>query len=237
MARHIFVVGASSGIGAACADKFLSVGETVTRVARNMPENHRGEERCNSISADMTKESEVISAIKTAEDAFGPISTVVYSVGYIDEEQPITQLSYDRVLRSFATNFGSAFLLAKHTISRIAKAGERGSFTAITSVATSSPYPGIADYCAAKSALMNFVKSVALELAPSKGRANAVSPGVVRTPIFDRAPFDERTARSWHKLERIGEPAEVASLVHYLASDDAHWITGQEFTIDGGMTL
>lgn len=237
MSRHVLVAGASSGIGAACADRFASDGDYVTRVARHRPDDFSISDRGQFLLADITEEVEVRAVVRTAEQAFGPLTTVVHSVGFIETEQGLADMDYQRLLRVFATNFGSAFLLAKHTVGSLAKAGEAGSFIGISSVASHAPYPGIADYCAAKSALTNLVKSLALELAPTRARANTVAPAVVRTPLFDRAPFDEQAAASWHKLGRIGEPAEIAALVHYLASAEAAWITGQEFQIDGGMKL
>jgi NAD(P)-dependent dehydrogenase (short-subunit alcohol dehydrogenase family) len=237
MNRHVLVAGASSGIGAACVERFAADGDNVTAIARHKPTDFADGRSTHFIVADMTLEREVVDAIGAAESRFGPISTVVHSIGFIEQDRSIAAIDHERLLKSFATNFGSAFLLAKHVVERLARAGERGSFVAVSSVASTSPYPGIADYCAAKSALTNLVKSLALELAEARARANAVAPAVVRTPIFERAPFDEHIASSWHKLGRIGEPSEVAALVHYLAGSDAAWITGQEFTIDGGMRL
>jgi NAD(P)-dependent dehydrogenase (short-subunit alcohol dehydrogenase family) len=107
----------------------------------------------------------------------------------------------------------------------------------ISSIAAQHPYPGIADYCAAKAALVALGRSVASELAAKGGRANTISPAVVNTPLFQRSPYTVEEAAAWHKLGRVGEPLEVAQLVEFLASDKGRWITGRDFVMDGGMLL
>ncbi len=119
----------------------------------------------------------------------------------------------------------------------------KGSVVNVSSVAGLRPYGGLMAYCVSKAAVDMFTRCVALELAPQGVRVNAVNPGVVVTELHtvsDAVPdydaFLERS-KSTHPIGRVGQPEEVASLVVYLMSDEAGWVTGGTFSIDGGRAL
>jgi len=114
---------------------------------------------------------------------------------------------------------------------------QRGAVVNVASFAGMRPAQGIGFYGASKAALLHLTKQLAMELAPDV-RVNAVAPAVVRTrfggPLFDGK---ESEVASRYPLGRLGDPADVAAAVAYLASDDAGWITGHVLTVDGGLTL
>jgi NAD(P)-dependent dehydrogenase (short-subunit alcohol dehydrogenase family) len=115
-----------------------------------------------------------------------------------------------------------------------------GSYTAISSIDSASPVPGLAHYCASKAGVEALVRSAALELGPQGVRANAVLPGLVRTPLM--APMlatsgVEEAFISQTPLHGIAEGAEIGDVVAFLASTGARWITGASIPVDGGMSL
>jgi glucose 1-dehydrogenase len=118
--------------------------------------------------------------------------------------------------------------------------GGRGKIINITSVHEAIPSPGNAAYGAAKGGLLTFTRSLALELAPLRINVNAIAPGLIRTPMTAKRTEDPEKMREelpnipWN---RPGEPWEVARLALYLASEDSDYVTGQSFTIDGGLVM
>jgi NAD(P)-dependent dehydrogenase (short-subunit alcohol dehydrogenase family) len=234
MTGHVLIAGGSSGIGAACRDLFLARGWHVTSVARRAQEL-KGADRFLGLALDLEKPEFSSEAVRRAQDRFGPLTSVVHAVGDIGPAADFASIGWERWRSTYDLVVGTAVHLARAALPALAAAGEKGSMTFIASVAARKAYPGIPDYCAAKAALVSLSRSLASELAATRGRSNCVSPAVVRTPLFERAPFDEQTAAGWHRLGRIGEPAEVADFVYFLSG--AGWVTGQDCVMDGGMLL
>jgi NAD(P)-dependent dehydrogenase (short-subunit alcohol dehydrogenase family) len=233
---HILVAGGSSGIGAACRDLFLAKGWHVTSVARRAQMVDAAyAPRFHGVALDLLQPDAAQQAIGAAESVFGPVNSVLHAVGDIAPAAGFSDIGWNRWRETYDLVVGTAVDLARAALPALVAAGDNASVTLIASVAAHKPYPGIPDYCAAKAALVSLGRSLAAELAPTRGRANCISPAVVRTPLFDRAPFDEAAAASWHKLGRIGEPAEVAEMAFFLAN--AGWVTGQDCVMDGGMLL
>ena len=117
----------------------------------------------------------------------------------------------------------------------------RGNIVNVSSVTGLRSFPGILAYCVSKAAVDQLTRCAALELAPKGVRVNAVNPGVVITEVHRRGGMDEERyaeflehSRTTHPLGRVGRPEEVADLIAYLASDQASWITGATYNIDGG---
>ena len=116
-------------------------------------------------------------------------------------------------------------------------AANAGSMVFVSSVGAFHPYPGIADYCAAKAALEALMRAYAAELAPHGARANAIAPAVVDTDILEAAPFSREEAADFHRLGRVAMPSEVAAQIAWLLSPSSEWMTGTVTKFDGGMTL
>ncbi|HEU5057880.1 MAG TPA: SDR family oxidoreductase [Kofleriaceae bacterium] len=230
----VLVAGGSRGIGRACVDAFLQAGARVAAVARSVDEEAAGAGFL-PVRADLARAGEAERATARVRERLGRVTCVVHCVGDIGEPRPLAQLGWGRWRETFDLCLGSAVQLVAATIGDVAAGA--GSYVFVSSLGAHRPYPGIADYCAAKAALSSLVRSLALELAPARARANAVSPAVVDTDLLRRAPFSEAEAASWHKLGRVGRPEEVARLCLYLASPAAAWVTGQDWIIDGGMGL
>lgn len=229
----VIVAGSSRGIGLACVSRFLDAGWRVAGIART-PQMSSANGLLH-VSADLTRDDDAERAVNDIFKAFGRIDAVVHCVGDIEATEQICGMSWSRWMRAYDVCVGTFVRLVKASYSHIVDA--KGAYVAISSVAAMRPYPGIADYCAAKAALSSVVRSVAAELAPAGGRANSISPAVVDTELFRRGPYQPHEAAQWHKLGRIGRPSEVAALAVFLASSTGEWITGCDYTIDGGMLL
>lgn len=233
MNSHVIIAGGSSGIGAACRDLFVEKGHKVTSLARR--EQSISNPSFLGLQVDLTDSEATKRAVVTAEEKFGPVATLVHAAGDIAAAAAFADMSWERWRQTYDLIVGSAVHVAQACLPSLRVAGDKGNIVIIASVAARKPYHGISDYCAAKAALVSLTRGLADELASTRGRANCISPAVVRTALFNKAPFDEATAASWHRLGRIGEAREIAEMAVYL--NEASWVTGQDYTMDGGMLL
>jgi NAD(P)-dependent dehydrogenase (short-subunit alcohol dehydrogenase family) len=244
------VAGASSGIGRACADHLEEHGWQVCGVSRTRPASWP--DNRPYVETDLVKLlDESPQALRDRFAGVGALPAnaapgasiphgevdfaVVHAVGDIYEGVGGGGASWSRWRTSLDLCLGTAVLLTQATFDEVRATA--GSFVYLSSVGAVKPYPGIADYCAAKAALQSYVLSVARELAPAGGRANCLSPAVVDTPLFHKGPYSADEAAQWHALGRIGEPSEVAAMVAHLIGEHGRWITGQNYVLDGGMAL
>ena len=224
------VVGGSSGIGAACVESLRAAGWS-TVVFDLKPEP--GED---AIALDVRDREAVFAAVAELVESKGPLGTVVYAAGTA-RVTPILEVEpkeWDLVL---GVNLTGAFHVLQATAPHIA---DGGCFTAISSIDSQSPVAGLAPYCASKAAIEALVRSAALELGPSGVRANAVLPGLVRTPLMEaqlQRPGVEEAFLAQTPLRGIAAGAEIGDVVAFLASPAARWITGASIPVDGGMAL
>jgi glucose 1-dehydrogenase len=145
--------------------------------------------------------------------------------------KPVLELTAEDFNLTFDVDVRASFLLAQAAARRMRSGG--GSIVNITSVHEHIPRPGLAVYAAAKAALGMLSRSLALELGEYGIRVNSVAPGVIETP---RNEADAHSLSAEVPLGRPGKPEEVAGLVAWLASDEAAYVTGASYVIDGGMT-
>ncbi|HJT29831.1 MAG TPA: glucose 1-dehydrogenase [Pyrinomonadaceae bacterium] len=240
-----FVTGATSGIGQACAIAFAQAGANVVCVGRNedaLRELERNLLKTSSgvltIRADLLHEDEAERAVQHAVAVFGGIDVLVNAAGHISSGtiENTSLKAWDDMMN---VNVRASFvLMQKAARSLIAR---RGNIVNISSVTGLRAFSGVLAYCVSKAALDQLTRCAALELAAQGVRVNAVNPGVVVTQIHKRGGMSEEAyeaflehSKSTHPLGRTGRPEEIASLVLYLASDDASWITGATYSIDGG---
>jgi NAD(P)-dependent dehydrogenase (short-subunit alcohol dehydrogenase family) len=230
VAGTALVVGGSSGIGAACAEA-LAAADWDTVVFDLQAADTDG-----AVALDVRDRDAVFAAVEELAGARGPLGTVVYAAGTA-RVKPILDVEpreWDLVL---GVNLGGAFNVLQASAPHIVKGG---SFTAISSIDSAAPVPGLAPYCASKAGLEALVRSAALELGPAGVRCNAVLPGLVRTPLMEsqlERPGVEDAFLAQTPLRGIAGGAEVADVVAFLASPAARWITGASLPVDGGMSL
>jgi len=240
-----FVTGATSGIGHACAIAFAEAGAKLVCVGRKEDALKEVEQKIReigsealTIKADVSREDEVESAVGRAVDVFGGIDVLVNAAGHISSGtiENTSLVAWDEMMN---VNARAAFVLMQKAVPSLID--RRGNIVNVSSVTGLRAFPGVLAYCVSKAALDQLTRCASLELAAKGVRVNAVNPGVVVTQIHKRGGMSEEAyaaflehSKSTHPLGRTGRPEEIASLVLFLASDEASWITGATYSIDGG---
>ena len=241
------VTGAASGIGLATVTLFTREGARVLAVDRDddalreavLPLGPDVE----PFEADVTDESAVAAAMKTAADRFGGIDVLVPNAGIFGKHAHIKDCPIDSFNQVMEVNVTGVVITMKHAIPYLISRGG-GAVVITSSVGAVVGNPGSVAYAASKHALTAVMKVGAVELAPYKIRVNTVNPGLVDTPMIhsieaDLAPDDHAKGRAILEdatlLKRYVAPAEVAELMLFLASDSGSFCTGAMYLIDGGM--
>jgi 2-dehydro-3-deoxy-L-rhamnonate dehydrogenase (NAD+) len=231
------VTGGGQGIGAAIARRLHAAGARVALFDRD--EKHADEVARElggvAIGGDVSSEVDVRNAIAKVEERLGPISILVNNAGITGRTDLSWNLGVDEVRTVFEVNVIGPFLFAKAVVPGMMERGY-GRIVNVASIAGKEGNPTLLPYSASKSAVIAMTKSLAKELA-GKGdvTVNAISPAVIRTPILDgmaKSTVDYMLSKI--PMGRPGTPEEVAALVHYLASREASFTTGQCYDISGG---
>ncbi|HEY0365250.1 MAG TPA: glucose 1-dehydrogenase [Pyrinomonadaceae bacterium] len=240
-----FVTGATSGIGQACAIAFAEAGANVVCVGRNEDALKEVEQKIREIGsealtvqADLVVDGEAERALQQAIAIFGGIDVLVNAAGHISSGT-VENTSLEAWDKMMNVNVRTAFLSMQKALPSLIE--RRGNIVNISSVTGLRAFPGVLAYCVSKAALDQLTRCASLELAAKGVRVNAVNPGVVVTQIHKRGGMSEEAyaaflehSKTTHPLGRTGRPEEIASLVLFLASDAASWITGATYSIDGG---
>ncbi len=239
------VTGASSGIGAAIALEFARQGAGVAINYRTeQDEAHAIAEQIAAhgghalpIQADVAVPAAVQAMVDQAVAHFGHVDVLVNNAG-MEHATPFLQKTVEEWNRVIAVDLTGPFLCSQAVARQLVKAGTRGTIVNISSVHEDLPFPGYADYCAAKGGLRMLCRDLALELAPYNINVVNVGPGAIATPINAATLQDQEKLTALQReipLRRVGTAEEVAQLVAYLASDAASYITGTTIFIDGGL--
>jgi meso-butanediol dehydrogenase / (S,S)-butanediol dehydrogenase / diacetyl reductase len=234
--KRVLVTGGASGIGAATAARFLEEGSTVCVLDRDAKARdqiqHQLPDLAGALDADVSNLKEVEAALADAVRIMGGLDVLINNAGISIRHNflEITPHDWDKVI---AVNLTGVFYVAQAAAKHMAQ-HDGGVIlqTASTNGIVGQPY--YADYNATKAGVIELTKSMALELAP-KIRVCAVAPGYVMTPMQRAEYTDELFAELNNKLplRRHAMPEEVAALFAFLASDDAAYINGHAYTIDG----
>lgn len=241
------VTGASSGIGRAVAVAFANAGAHVLAVGRRETELRATAaqvgHRAGSIApwvADVTREDDVAGAVRMALDTFGRLDIGFNAAGGSFDAVPIHRLEVAAFRSWLESHLVSAFLSTKHQVAAMLESGGGSIVNVGTFVGHTKLLPGTSGYAAAKTGLVGFTRTAAAEYAQQGVRANVLIVGGVDTPMFrawnPEAEHREQAARL-HALGRVAEPEEIASAAVFLASDEASFVTGTAFTIDGGVSI
>ncbi|MDB5371270.1 MAG: 3-oxoacyl-ACP reductase [Roseomonas sp.] len=239
--KVVVVTGAGSGIGAATARRFAREGASVVLV-------DRGQEKLNAVrasleggqslahSADVSNEVEVLAMVETAIARFGRIDVLVNNAGVVTTG-PLLDTTTADWRRVMATDLDGVFFCTRAALPHLLES--RGCIVNTSSVSGTGGDWNMSAYNAAKGAVTNLTRSLAMELGGQGVRVNAVNPsftatGMTADMLEDKALIQKFLERI--PMGRIGQPEDVADVIAFLASDDARFVTGVNLPVDGGLS-
>ncbi|GGC73901.1 SDR family NAD(P)-dependent oxidoreductase [Chelatococcus reniformis] len=241
--KHVFVTGASGGLGAHFARLYAANGAVVSVGARradrlaSLVEELRqlGAAQALAVSLDVADEASVAAAVSEAEAALGPIDVVVNNAG-ISRPYPALQLSAPDFDDVIATNLRGVWLVCADLGRRWQKAGRPGVIVNIASILAERVAGALVPYAASKAAVVQMTKALALEWARYGIRVNALAPGYIETDINSDF-FHTETGEAMVKripMRRLGRPQELDGALLLLSTDASSWMTGEVIAVDGG---
>lgn len=253
--RHALLTGAGGGIGLAVALAYLRAGARCTVVdlapqasAAYLAATEGFGEQVQYVSADITQTAQIDALLNVAESHFGPVR-VLFNNAAIFDMAPLLdsdEAMYDRL---FAVNVKGAFFVMQKVLARMVAQGVKGSVINMSSQAGRRGEALVSHYCATKAAVISYTQSAALAMAPHHIRVNAISPGVIDTPMwqhvdalfakYENLPLGEKKKQVGLAvpLGYMGRPEDIAGAAVFLASDAASYITAQTLNVDGGAVM
>ncbi|MFD9127824.1 3-oxoacyl-[acyl-carrier-protein] reductase [Kitasatospora sp. NPDC059571] len=237
MSRSVLVTGGNRGIGLAIALSFAEAGDKVAVTSRSgeVPAELAAFDAI-AVKCDITDAGQVDAAFAEIEEKHGPVEVLVANAG-ITKDTLLLRMSEDDFASVVDTNLTGTFRVVKRAAAKMLRA-RKGRVVLISSVVGLLGSPGQANYAASKAGLVGFARSLARELGSRNITINVVAPGFVDTDMT-AVLSDERRKEivAGVPLGRYAQPAEVASAVRFLASDEAAYITGAVVPVDGGLGM
>jgi NAD(P)-dependent dehydrogenase (short-subunit alcohol dehydrogenase family) len=249
--RVVIITGGAGGIGKATARVFAQNGAKIVLVDLKQQELDQAvqdlgiSQTCITVAADVSQEAQVINYVDKAWTAYGRIDVFINNAGIEGDFALIKDQDSNNLDRVLSVNVKGVFYGLKHIISKMVQQ-KSGTIVNVSSVAGFIGSAGLAPYIASKHAVNGLTKTAALECAPWGIRVNAVCPGPINNRMMraiesGAAPDDPNSVKQAFEqqipLKRYGESHEVADLIRFLASDQAQYITGALYLIDGGMLI
>jgi NAD(P)-dependent dehydrogenase (short-subunit alcohol dehydrogenase family) len=245
--KSVIITGAGSGIGRAASLLFTKEGAKLIAVDRTDGVNEtvaqvkKAGGTAEAVQADAGSEKDVIAYINKALSAYGKLDAIWANAGVSGGLVPLAEQTPEHWQEILRVNLIGPFLAVKHSIPHMTKQGH-GAIVCTASVAGLKSGASGHPYAASKAGVISLVQTTAYSLTGTGVRINAVCPGLIETgmtkPIFDRAK--ERGTQDkigqLNPLKRPGQPHEIAAMALFLASDDASYVNGQAFPVDGGLT-
>ena len=239
------ITGSGQGIGQGIAERFARDGAKIVVDYIGAPDGAQktlaAVEAAGSqgviVQADVTKAEDREKLVAAAISSFGTVDILVNNAGMERKADfwSVPEADYDTVM---GVNLKGPFFLTQVFVNKLRELKRKGSIVNISSVHEDMSFPGFSTYCLSKGAMRMFTRDLAVELGPLGITINNVAPGAIQTPINKNLQADEAEMAALIKnipLGRMGTVGDVAGLVAFLASDDAAYVTGSTFVVDGGL--
>ncbi|HEX6706461.1 MAG TPA: SDR family oxidoreductase [Albitalea sp.] len=244
--KVVLVTGAAGGIGSAASLAFAAAGASIVLSDLDTQGGERlaaqidaAGGRAAFVRADVSRGAEVQALVAACVSHFGRLDVAFNNAGIELENRATADCEEDTFDRVVGVNLKGVWLCLKHEIAQMVQQGDGGAIVNTASVAGLIGAPFMPAYCASKHGVVGLTKAAAAEYGRHRIRVNAVCPGVINTPMMERAfaadPRRKPRMERLHLLKRVGEPDEVAQAVLWLASDAASFVTGHPMAVDGGM--
>jgi 3-oxoacyl-[acyl-carrier protein] reductase len=234
--RVVLITGGSRGIGSACARWFLEQGDRVAVTSRTGASDLGPSDRFLPLACDVTDAAQVEAAFSAIEEAWGPVEVLVANAG-ITHDTLILRMGEEAWSEVIDTNLTGAFRVTKRAIAKMIRQ-RRGRIVLVSSVGAFIGSAGQANYAASKAGLVGMARSLAREVASRSITINVIAPGLVDTDMLAELGEEQTTAfASQVPLGRIARPEEIATVVGFLASEGAGYITGAVLPVDGGLAM
>jgi NAD(P)-dependent dehydrogenase (short-subunit alcohol dehydrogenase family) len=240
--KTAIVTGASRGIGLAIARRFVEEGARVLIASRTAPPEDMQTDSCRWHKADISDPAQVEALFDQAVAQVGRVDVLVNNAG-VQLEKTLAETSEEDWDWLMGVNLKGLFLCSRAAIRQMRHQGGGGVILNLGSVSGQIADYGLAAYCASKAGVHGLTRAIAVDHGPEGIRCNAICPGWIRTEMMDQAfaqsddPADaERRALARHPLGRMGRPEDIAAMAVWLASDEASFVSGQFFTVDGALT-
>lgn len=253
--KHALLTGAGGGIGLAVAQAYLQQGARCTIVDLSVKPGAELQallkahpDSLHYVPADITRMDEIEACLAAAEARFGPLQ-VLFNNAAIFDMAPLLdsdEAMYDKL---FAVNVKGMFFVMQKVLARMVAQGTRGSVINMSSQAGRRGEALVSHYCATKAAVISYTQSAALAMAPHHIRVNALSPGVIDTPMwahvdglfakYEGLPIGEKKKRVGLAvpLGYMGQPADICGPAVFLASEESSYVTAQTLNVDGGSVM
>lgn len=234
------ITGGSSGIGLAAAETFLREGAKVAISGRDQDKLNRVKKDLGAnafcMPADVTHLADMQKFYKVISEHFGQKMDILVANAGISYAIPLKKTTPAEIEKIFNTNINGVFITVQQAVPYL---NQGASIILMSSLAGKNATKDFSAYCASKAAVTTLAKCFAADLLDEKIRVNSLSPGLIKTPIFEGLGISAETFENWNKkipLGRVGLPTEVAQVLVFLASEDSSYMTGADLALDGGIS-
>jgi 3-oxoacyl-[acyl-carrier protein] reductase len=232
MARHVLITGASRGIGAAVAARFVAAGDTVTSIDRT----GKSTDGIDAAVGDMSDTESINAAFDELEGRHGPVQVLVANAG-ITRDGLLMRMSDEDFQQVIDVNLTGVFRCVRRSVQSMMRA-KYGRIVLMGSVVGLLGNAGQVNYTSAKAGLVGMARSVTREVGSRGITANVIAPGFINTAMTEELPEDLRKQYQGNiPARRFGEADEIAAAAQFLASDDAAYISGAVIPVDGGLGM